>query len=190
MNSLSILGSTSYFDTSDDDSDNDGKGAKSRSQLSLDSATASELSEQNVIVSVTVNKSSTTQKAGIGLVERKHRVYVSSITENGLFHESQCQVGDVILAVNGNRVTREQGAREVMLIITQAETAVTLLLRKKRKTARSLSLSTRRRSRSTQKLVHRESKQAELAGRYVCDVSLSLHLVSPSFDLNFVAVAG
>ena len=176
MSALSVLGSTRYFDTSDDDSDNDGKSAKARSQLSLNSAPANELSNQKIIVSVTVKKVSTTQKAGIGLVERKQRVYISSITENGLFHGTQCEVGDVILAVNGNRVARGQGAREVMLIITQTETNVTFLLRKKQKNARSLSLSTRR-SRSKQKITLREAKQGESSERYVGKSSLRIFML-------------
>lgn len=154
------------FDTSNGDADNEGNRAGFRSQRSDRSISVHEGSDDNVIVSVTVEKNSTTQKAGIGLVERKERVYISSIAEKGLFDQSQCEVGDVILAVNGQRLSAGQGAGEVMHIIAQAKTAVTLLLKKKTKHVRSRSQS-QRTSRTWQKSAIKEIKQPELLERYV-----------------------
>jgi len=159
----SLRASTSDFDTSDDDSDNDndndGQGSMSSSRLlqtyPLDDELSAGLANDGM-VSVTVEKKSTTQKAGIGLVERKDRVYISSIAENGLFDHSECQVGDVIVAINGKRLKRGQGAGEVMQVITQATAAVTLLLKKTHKDVKSLAEAAQRRKRTLHKTKRQE----------------------------------
>jgi C-terminal processing protease CtpA/Prc len=151
MVSLSAMGSLSEYDSSDLDSENDGKWAAPRSQQSLCSSAVSVSSEDDDLITVTVEKTSTTQKAGIGLVERKRRVYICSISKGGLFDQTDCQVGDIIMAVNGIRLNKELGAEEVVQIIAQATTEVTLLLRKARKKVRSSSQPSHRRKRSSQK---------------------------------------
>jgi hypothetical protein len=100
------------------------------------------------LLSVTVRKESLNEKSGITLVERQGVVYVTKITENGLFHNTAIGVGDVVLSINGKRLKKGEGPGEAIKAITQAKATVTVVVKKSGKKptrgSRSLSPRTRR----------------------------------------------
>jgi C-terminal processing protease CtpA/Prc len=101
------------------------------------------------LVSITVRKENPDQKSGIGLIERSGAVYVTKITENGLFHGSELDIGDVVLSINGKRIRPGEGPDALLKHITKAKATVTMVVKKANKMAsrgaRSLSPMTRRR---------------------------------------------
>jgi C-terminal processing protease CtpA/Prc len=82
------------------------------------------------LVSVTVRKENPEQKAGISLVERQNAVYVTKIIENGLFHETEVEVGDKVLSINGKRLKPGEGARHIIKHISKARATVTMVVKK------------------------------------------------------------
>jgi hypothetical protein len=97
------------------------------------------------LTSVTVRKDTLNEKSGIFLVERQGVVYVTKITENGLFHNTDIDVGDVILSINGRRLKKGEGAGDFTKAITQAKATVTVVVKKygKKSTIGARSLSPR-----------------------------------------------
>jgi C-terminal processing protease CtpA/Prc len=108
------------------------------------------------LVSVTVRKSDPNQKAGISLVERQEAVYVTKVTENGLFHGTEIEMGDLVLSINGNRLKKGEGARDIIMHIADAKATVTMVVKKAnkkaRRGARSLSPLAQRRRRNPKKM--------------------------------------
>jgi C-terminal processing protease CtpA/Prc len=104
------------------------------------------------LTSVTVRKESLNEKSGIFLVERQGVVYVTKIAENGLFHNTEIDVGDVVLSINGKRLKKGEGSGDFIKTITQAKATVTVVVKKlgKKPTrgARSLSPRTRRKKKT------------------------------------------
>ena len=86
--------------------------------------------ESDDLMSVTVRKDDPHQKAGISLVERKDYVYVTKVAENGLFYNSEVEVGDIVLSINGTRIRRGDGPAALIKAITQAKSTVTVVLKK------------------------------------------------------------
>lgn len=82
------------------------------------------------LVSVTVRKDHPEQKAGISLVERQNAVYVTKVTENGLFHDTEVDVGDKVLSINGKRLKPGEGARHIIKHISKASATVTMVVKK------------------------------------------------------------
>jgi len=88
--------------------------------------------EQNGFCSVTVRKSHPKEKAGIRLEhESTGRVRVCSVARNGLFADSQVQVGDIVLSINGKRIQAGQGAEALVDIIRTATSTITMVVKKK-----------------------------------------------------------
>lgn len=90
----------------------------------------SALSQIDDTVSITVQKTSPTQKSGLSLVERKKHVYVTDVPANSLFHGTELQVGDKILLVNGKRTKPVEGARHVRRLIAKAKATVTMVVKR------------------------------------------------------------
>jgi hypothetical protein len=109
------------------------------------------------LTSVTVRKESLNEKSGISLVERQGVVYVTKIAENGLFHNTEIDVGDVVLSINGKRLKKEEGSGDFIKAITQAKATVTVVVKKSNKKpgrgARSLSPRTRRKKKRGERLL-------------------------------------
>jgi C-terminal processing protease CtpA/Prc len=82
------------------------------------------------LVSVTVRKETPDQKAGISLVERQNAVYVTKIAENGLFYDTEVDVGDKVLSINGKRLKPGEGARHIIKHISKASATVTMVVKK------------------------------------------------------------
>ena len=117
------------------------------------------------LTSVTVRKERPDQKAGISLVERQGTVFVTRISERGLFHESGIDAGDIVLSINGKRIRKGEGPDELLKAIKKAKDRVTVVVKKANQQAvrgsRSLSPRTQRRLKSqmTRKSHKRDSKK-------------------------------
>lgn len=82
-------------------------------------------------VSVTVRKDDPSQKAGIMLEsEANGRIYVTNIAKNGLFADSEIEIGDVVLSINGKRLTKGEGPEVLVDVIKKAESKVTVVVKK------------------------------------------------------------
>eukprot|EP00538_Stauroneis_constricta_P011289 CAMPEP_0119562282 /NCGR_PEP_ID=MMETSP1352-20130426/19963_1 /TAXON_ID=265584 /ORGANISM="Stauroneis constricta, Strain CCMP1120" /LENGTH=623 /DNA_ID=CAMNT_0007610643 /DNA_START=40 /DNA_END=1911 /DNA_ORIENTATION=- len=97
------------------------------------------------LISVTVRKDEDNQgkKAGIALVERKGAILVTKIAPDGLFHNTDVGVGDVVLSLNGKRIRKNQAPADIVKAITRSKATVTMVIkkadRKARRGVRSLS---------------------------------------------------
>lgn len=155
--------------SSDSDSDSSSGSDDNNSSQKLNQS-LSNLAQNDDLVSVTVRKNSLAQKAGVSLVERKGRVFVTNVTENGLFHGTEIEVGDVVLSINGKRLQKDEGAKAIIKHISKAKTTVTMVVkkanRKARRGVRSLSPTAQRRKRGVQKIFKKAFNQNE-DGRYV-----------------------
>jgi C-terminal processing protease CtpA/Prc len=81
--------------------------------------------------SVTVRKSDPKQKAGIRLEqETDGRIRVSNIASNGLFADSEIEIGDIVLSINSKRLTAGQGPEDLVDVIRNAKTKVTVVVKK------------------------------------------------------------
>jgi C-terminal processing protease CtpA/Prc len=82
-------------------------------------------------MSVTVRKEDPKEKAGIRLgMEDNGRVRVTSIATNGLFHDSEVEVGDIVLSISGKRLHPGEGPEELMDVISKAQSKVTVVVKK------------------------------------------------------------
>ena len=126
------------------------------------------------LVSVTVRKNEPNQKAGISLVERLGSVYVTKVTENGLFHNTEVEIGDLVLSINGKRLGKGEGAREIIKHIGSAKAKVTMVVKKSSRKAhrgvRSLSPRTRRRKSKSGK-VYKEAIHRNADGSMKLDLN-------------------
>ena len=109
------------------------------------------------LVSVTVRKNDPNQKAGISLVERLGQVYITKVTENGLFFNTEVEIGDLVLSINGKRLGKGEGAREIIKHIGSAKSKVTMVVKKSSRKAhrgvRSLSPTARRKKKKGGKMI-------------------------------------
>lgn len=148
---------------SDSDSDSDRRARSEKGQQRPSSGRA--LSSTDDLVSVTVRKTSPSQKAGVGLVERSKSVFITKITENGLFHESGIDVGDVVLSINGKRLKKGDGARDTIRQITNSKCVVTMVVKKAnqraRRGVRSLSPNSQRKRKHGRKLYRKATNRNE-----------------------------
>jgi C-terminal processing protease CtpA/Prc len=82
-------------------------------------------------MSVTVRKEDPKEKAGIRLgMEDNGRVRVTNIATNGLFHDSEVEVGDIVLSINGKRLHPGEGPEELIDVISKAQSKVTVVVKK------------------------------------------------------------
>lgn len=82
-------------------------------------------------MSVTVRKDDPKEKAGIRLEsEANGRVKVANIATNGLFADSEVEIGDIILSINGKRLSRGEGPEKLIDVIARAQSKVTLVVKK------------------------------------------------------------
>jgi len=82
-------------------------------------------------LSVTVRKDDPSQKAGIMLEsETNGRIRVTNIAKNGLFAGSEIEIGDVVLSINGKRLVKGEGPEVLVDVIRNAESKVTVVVRK------------------------------------------------------------
>lgn len=165
MSSDSSSSSSSSSGSSGSSSDSDHKDASDKLNGSM-----REMSQADDLVSVTVRKTSPTQKAGVSLVERQSRIFITNVTENGLFHGTEIEVGDIVLAINGQRLKKGEGAKEIIQNISKAKTTVTMVVkkanRKARRGVRSLSPSAQMRKKYGTK-IHKKAFNRNEDGRYV-----------------------
>ena len=81
--------------------------------------------------SVTVRKSDPSEKAGIRLaMEENGRVRVTNIAQNGLFYDSEIEVGDIVLSINGKRLRAGEGPEALINVISTAKATVTVVVKK------------------------------------------------------------
>jgi C-terminal processing protease CtpA/Prc len=156
--------STTGMNSASSDADGDSSSGNEEKNVSSQlNQSLSNLAVADDLVSVTVRKTSPDQKAGVSLVERKGRVYVTKVTEQGLFHGSEIEVGDVVLSINGKRLKNDEGAKTIIEHISKAKTNVTMVVkkanRKARRGVRSLSPTAHRRQRG--KIFKKSFKQNE-----------------------------
>jgi hypothetical protein len=82
-------------------------------------------------MSVTVRKSDPKEKVGIRLEQDdKGRVRVMNIATNGLFANSEVEVGDICLSVNGKRLSKDEGPETLLEVIAKANSKVTVVVKK------------------------------------------------------------
>lgn len=103
------------------------------------------------LVSVTVKKNDPNQKAGIKLVQRQGGLYVTGILEDGLFYDSEIEVNDKILSLNGKRLKPGETISDFMSDVSVSKDKVTIVVKKANmkssRAARSMSPATSRRRR-------------------------------------------
>lgn len=81
--------------------------------------------------SVTVRKDDPKEKAGIRLeMESNGRVKVTNIAKNGLFADSEVEIGDIVLSINGKRLSKGEGAETMIDVIARAKSKVTVVVKK------------------------------------------------------------
>lgn len=81
--------------------------------------------------SVTVRKENPKEKAGIRLEqEADGRVRVSNIASNGLFAASEVEIGDIVLSINGKRLSRGEGTEVLVEVVNRAKEKVTVVVKK------------------------------------------------------------
>lgn len=86
---------------------------------------------KNEFVSVTVRKEDPKEKAGIRLeAEATGRVRVVNIAKNGLFANSDVEIGDIVLSINGKRLQKGEGPEELIEVIARAKSKVTVVVKK------------------------------------------------------------
>jgi C-terminal processing protease CtpA/Prc len=82
-------------------------------------------------LSVTVRKNDLNEKAGIKLhLEENGRVHIQAIAKNGIFNESEVEVGDIVLSINGKRLQIGEGPEILMNVINVAKNTVTVVVKK------------------------------------------------------------
>lgn len=103
------------------------------------------------LLSVTVKKDDPNEKAGLKMVQKQGGIFITKITENGLFHGTELEVDDRVLSINGKRIRPGESAQDFMNHITISKDKVTIVVKKAklkpRSAARSLSPSGQRRRR-------------------------------------------
>ena len=82
-------------------------------------------------MSFTVRKDDPKQKAGIRLeAETNGRIRVTNIALNGLFANSEVEIGDIVLSVNGKRLARGEEPDVLVDVIKKATSKVTMVVKK------------------------------------------------------------
>ena len=82
-------------------------------------------------MSVTVRKDDAKDKVGIRLeADINGRIRVVNIATNGLFANSEVEIGDIVLSVNGKRLGRGEGPEALMTAIAKASSKVTVVVKK------------------------------------------------------------
>ncbi|VEU41117.1 unnamed protein product [Pseudo-nitzschia multistriata] len=82
------------------------------------------------LVSITVRKENPNDKAGIQLEQDKYgTVHVTNIAKNGLFGNSQLEIGDTILSVNRRRLSKGEGPKEILRAVHKYKT-ISISIRK------------------------------------------------------------
>merc|ERR1712146_648956 len=83
-----------------------------------------------VIVSMTVRRGNPDAKAGVKLEQDANgRVRVKNIAKNGMFGDSELEIGDTILSVNRERLSGKNGP-EVLLKAAKKHHTITVSVRK------------------------------------------------------------
>jgi C-terminal processing protease CtpA/Prc len=83
------------------------------------------------MISVTVRKDDPSEKAGIRLsLLENGRVVVTAVAKNGLFADSEVEVGDIVLSINGKRLRKGEGAEALVNVVEKAEDKVTAVVKK------------------------------------------------------------
>eukprot|EP00526_Cylindrotheca_closterium_P010589 CAMPEP_0113633780 /NCGR_PEP_ID=MMETSP0017_2-20120614/17586_1 /TAXON_ID=2856 /ORGANISM="Cylindrotheca closterium" /LENGTH=396 /DNA_ID=CAMNT_0000544445 /DNA_START=149 /DNA_END=1336 /DNA_ORIENTATION=- /assembly_acc=CAM_ASM_000147 len=82
------------------------------------------------LVSVTVRKTDPKQKAGIKLVQKGGALYISHLVEGGLFDESEIEVGDKILSLNGTRLKRGETVDDFTSHLATMTDKITVVVKK------------------------------------------------------------
>ena len=83
------------------------------------------------LISVTVRKDDPSEKAGIRLaLQENGRVVVTAVAKNGLFAESEVEVGDIVLSINGKRLRKGEGPEALVNVVERAEDRVTAVVKK------------------------------------------------------------
>lgn len=80
------------------------------------------------ILSVTARKYSEGDKVGVELKEEEGRYMVTKISSDGIFAESELQVGDSVLSVNGESI-KDLFMDELLEVADRAEDFVTFVVR-------------------------------------------------------------
>ena len=80
------------------------------------------------ILSVTARKYSEGDKVGVELKEEEGRYMVTKISSDGIFAESELQVGDSVLSVNGESI-KDLFLDELLEVADKAENLVTFVVR-------------------------------------------------------------
>merc|ERR1712187_555581 len=109
------------------------------------SASSTSSNKYGSFVSITVRKDdpqNKNRKAGIKLQQdSKGRVKVKNVASNGLFGDTDLEVGDIILSVNRRRLSDGEGPDELMKWVHKYNT-ITVSVRKPSPTSESSSLET------------------------------------------------
>ena len=85
------------------------------------------------LVSVTVKKTDPDQKVGIGLVKQQKNgggVFVTKLSKHGLFQNTEIEIDDKILSINGNRIGKDESIDDFMQHIITATEKVTIVVKK------------------------------------------------------------
>ena len=82
-------------------------------------------------MSVTVRKDDVKDKVGIRLeADINGRIRVVNIATNGLFANSEVEIGDIVLSVNGKRLGKGEGPEALLAAIAKASSKVTVVVKK------------------------------------------------------------
>jgi len=108
------------------------------------------------LVSVTVRKSEPNQRAGVSLAARQGSLYITKVIKDGLFYNSEVEIGDLVLSINGSRLKKGEGAQKVIKQINSSKATVTMVVKKSnkktRRGTRSLSPRSQRKRKNSQKV--------------------------------------
>jgi hypothetical protein len=102
-----------------------------RDSLSSSGHSKSSHHGKGAFLSITVRKDDPSEKAGIRLEQEANgRVRVSNIAKNGLFHDSELEIGDIVLSINAIRLSSGQGPEVLVEVANRAKTVITVVVKK------------------------------------------------------------
>lgn len=110
------------------------------------------------LVSVTVKKSVPEEKAGIKMVQKHGGIFITKITKNGLFDDTELEVDDRVLSINGKRIRPGESAKDFINHVTTAHDKVTIVVKKAnlKPSSAARSLSPNRMGRRRKKIVTKQ----------------------------------
>jgi predicted metalloprotease with PDZ domain len=79
---------------------------------------------------VTVQKQSKNERLGVAVVVRAGHLYINEISSSGLFVNTQLEINDLVVSINGVSFRSNPNAQEALAVVQNVKSTVTFVVKK------------------------------------------------------------